>query len=347
MSGPPTEKHERRRRRHLAARRCPEARRRARRHRRRRLPDPRAVVQRLRALGAGGHGHPFARAAAGASRVLRPRLGRRVDLGPLARLARARGGRGDRARARHRRGSARRPARRQRADRPRPRPPAGGPRGPGADPRAEDRAGAARGGGGACGRPAHHQLRGRGVFRPARALRLRDVARLRAGLQHVRLRPHRVARRGEGWRDAARRLVFVRPAPADPRGSGVDRPHRRCARAAAARCAQGEDDRGAGDLRPRHGRQPAALDGRRGQRAQPVPPRLVPARAPRHARGRADGDHRGRRPAAGRAGLAAVRRRGARHAPHRAGRRGQARVVPARHVLRAQARAGLHAPREP
>ena len=70
--------------------------------------------------------------------------------------------------------------------------------------------------------------------------------------------------------------------------TGGDRPHRRAARAAPPGRPPGEDRRGAGGLRPRHGGQPGAAHRGRGRRAPPLSPRVVPGGQARRA-------HRGAR----------------------------------------------------
>ena len=85
--------------------------------RRRRLPGRGAPLRRLRAHGRGGDGDACAGSAALAARLRGARVGGGVHVRSLARLARPRGGRGHRARADHRRGSPRGPARSRRADR--------------------------------------------------------------------------------------------------------------------------------------------------------------------------------------------------------------------------------------
>src|SRR5262249_22156626 len=110
------------------------------------------------------------------------------------------------------------------------------------------------------------------------------------------------ASKGEMQRDAWYTYARRRRAAA-ARGPGVGRPHGRRAGAAPSWRAQGEDERGPRHLRSRHGGEPAAFDRRRRQRAEPLPACLVPARAARHARGRAGGDDRGRPAGAGRSRL--------------------------------------------
>ena len=104
------------------------------------------------------------------------------------------------------------------------------------------------------------------------------------------------------WYSAARHRARLE-APAAI-GRTAPRP-----RAAPPERPQGQDDRGAGGLRPRHGGQPGALGGRCGQRAQPLSPGVVPAGPARQAHRRAGGDDRRRRHHPAGARLAALRRR--------------------------------------
>ena len=138
-------------------------------------------------------------------------------------------------------------------------------------------------------RPAHHELGGRRVRRSTRALRLRHVPRLRPRLRDVELRHQRGARwRRPQRRDAARLLVLdvAASAPASrirPR-SGAPRPR---ARAAASGRPQDEDRRGPGrSSTPRPRRASCSSIAGRGERAEPLPARVVPARPARHRRSR-------------------------------------------------------------
>src|SRR5262249_33459088 len=113
------------------------------------------------------------------------------------------------------------------------------------------------------------------------------------------------ASQGEMQRDAWYTYARRRRALEDPESVGRTAAARALRRLGAG---QGEAERGPRHLRSRHGGEPAAFDRRRRQRAEPLPACLVPARAARHARGRAGGDDRGRRAVAGRSRLETLRR---------------------------------------
>ncbi len=88
-------------------------------------------------------------------------------------------------------------------------------------------------GGRARGRSPHHQLRGRGLQRSARALRLRDQPRLRGRVRDVLVQPRGLPGGERERRDAARLLV-----PRHPRSARCSRRRRRSAATRrGARCA--------------------------------------------------------------------------------------------------------------
>ena len=176
-------------------------------------------------------------------------------------------------------------------------------------------------------RSAHHQLRGRRFRRPARPLRLRGQPRLRRRVRDLVLQPVRLPG-GLGERQhAARRLVSRHAQARAPRRAGADRQDRRPARPAPPRApGRSRPCEVPVDLRPRDGGEPRAAHRRRRRRARALPRRLLPPRQARPADRGARRDHRGRWHHAGRAGLAALRRRGLAGAAD--GDRGQGRARP-------------------
>ena len=128
------------------------------------------------------------------------------------------------------------------------------------------------------------------------------------------------SRNGEMQRDYWYSSARKRARLEDP--AAVGRTARR-ARAAAAGRPEDEDGRGARRVRPGHRGEPRALDRGRGQRPEPLSPRLVPAGPPRHEDRVADVTIVDDPLDPGGARLEAVRRRGA---GDRAGPRWSARA---------------------
>src|SRR5205807_4137455 len=151
----------------------------------------------------GRDGDPLAGSAAVPPRLRGPRDGGGVDVGPLARVARAADRRRHVARAGHRGGPAGRPARPRHAGRRRARPRSGRPAWPRPDAGGEDRHRPSRRGGRARLRPADHELGGGGIRRPPVDLHVRDVPRVLGLVRGVHVRPHGDAGRLRERPDAA------------------------------------------------------------------------------------------------------------------------------------------------
>ena len=207
----------------------------------------------------------------------------------------------------------------------------------GAAHRRADRARAARGGGGA--RDARHRELAGCLVGPGRGLgRPRQHPGLPRRLPHlVGVALGRAAGR-ERRADGARLLVHGRPRPRRPRAPGGGGAHGRRADAAAPRRAPGADVRGARRLRSRGGGGDPGHALLGDLRLRRLPQRHVPEGPARRGGGLAAPHPRRRRPARPRPRLAALRRRGAAHAPQRARRARGAPALALRLVLGAQDR---------
>ena len=274
-------------------------------------------VRGLRPVGHGAqgqarHGRAQPRPLARRHRVLRraPQGAARPrqHLGLLARGARADGRCRAGDRAPHRRGRLRRAARRRAARardaRPRPLPSLGH------FHRGRGRAGEALRGGGVRGVEEDPQFRGRDGLGAADAVRVRQQPGLQRRLPRLAPLPVvRGDRRGQGP-DAARRLVQRGARARGARRAARARPLRRPARRGAPGRAQDRHLPGAGAVRGAGGDRADRPFRLGGERRQPLPQDLVPARQPGQAGVRAAGAHRGAAAPAARHGLERVRRGG-------------------------------------
>ena len=190
--------------------------------------------------------------------------------------------------------------------------------------------------------PRISQLRGRGVLRSSRSVHVCEQRRLRRQLRDLVVQPRGspvASQNGDMQRDSWYHVTRKRERLDAPEEIGASR--RRVPCAGWARDGSSTVEAPV-IFDPGHGRVPGAAHGRGGVRTRALPAARHSSRQARRTDRRARRDHRGRWRHARGARIAALRRRGAALCEDAHRGQGRALVVRARHLLRPQARAGLH-----